>query len=75
MKYFMIFSLLGLFSLVLNTKGQPPKKRIPVDKSVKIPLIYKNYKMIVTSEVPNNKTVRILIDTTKNKKDTIFVES
>ena len=71
----MIFSLLGLFSLVLSTKGQPPKKRIPVDKSVKLPLIYKNYKMIVTSEVPNNKTVRILIDTTKNKKDTIFVES
>ncbi len=70
----MIFSLLGLFSLVLNTKGQPPKKRIPVDKSVKIPLIYKNYKIIVPPETPSNNSVRMLIDTTKNRKDTIFVE-
>ncbi len=75
MKYFIFFSLFGVFSFMLNTKGQPPKKKIPVNKTVKIPLIYKDYKMIVTPEVMKNNSVIILIDTSNNKRDTVYVQS
>ena len=74
MKNFVSFFLTIIISLTMTLVAQPPKKRIPVDKSVKLPLIYKGYKNVVT-EMPNNNLIKVLVDTTKNKRDTVFVGS
>lgn len=73
MKKFAFLLLLSSCSLVVNLQSQPPKKLIPVDKRVKLPRVYKNYKPIVTPVIQSDGYIRILVDTTKNKKDTLFV--
>lgn len=73
MKNLIFILLLCSGSLVVKSQIDPPKKRIPVDKTVKLPRVYKNHKPIVTSEIRNDAYIRILVDTTKNKKDTLFV--
>jgi hypothetical protein len=73
MKNFIFLLLLCGGSLVVNSQNQPPKKLIPVDKTIKIHRVYKNYKPIVTSEIRSDGYIRILVDTTKNKRDSIFV--
>ncbi len=73
MKNLIFILLLCSGSLVVKSQIDPPKKRIPVDKTIKLPRVYKNHKPIVASETPSDGYVRILIDTTKNKRDTVLV--
>ncbi len=73
MKNFIFILLLCGGSLVVNSQSQPPKKLIPVDKTIKLPRIYKNNKPIVPSETRSDGYIRMLVDTTKNKRDTLFV--
>ncbi len=73
MKNLIFILLLCGGSLVVKSQIDPPKKRTPVDKTIKLPRVYKNHKPIVVSETQSDGYVRILIDTTKNKRDTVLV--
>jgi len=68
-----LLTLWGVF-LIVYAQTDPPKKRIPVDKTIKIPIIYKNFNSGV-KKMPINNSIKILIDTSKSKIDTIFIQS
>lgn len=68
-----LLTLWGVF-LIVYAQTDPPKKRIPVDKTIKIPIIYKNFNS-GAKKMPINNSIKILIDTSKSKIDTVFVQS
>lgn len=69
-----LLTLCGVF-LVSYSQTTPPKKRNPVNKTIKIPIIYKNFNPSTKQKMPINNNIKILIDTSKGKIDTVFVQS